>query len=131
MGQVPTTSLLVLRMAARQIGVHSTEVPSTTPTNACNALHRLAKKGKLLRLDLGWRNVRYFTDQGALERYQAKFLEAKKSTPKLLPALGNAGWAPDAPIDYSRAVFTQCPSAPPRFQAVDYPGTLGLQRGRV
>lgn len=134
---------LLLKLAARECGVHSSDpaLAEYRTTESCQHANRMVEKGMLFKAKLGHKSVRYYTSKARAEKVVRNHELTLRS-----PAFGKArmnathgSHNPEAPAHLSGDAvyspnfkFTLCPSHLPRFQEVELPRIMGgNQRGRV
>jgi hypothetical protein len=131
-----TIATHILALAKRQNGMRSDETHGITVAQACRCAARLVNRGLLHKAVIGHRHVRYFariTDRDTYvtewNKTHAEQQKRRHSETAAAVAAGmhgsKANWAPDAPVDYSKAKVTICPPFVPRFQ-----GCVGAVAGR-
>lgn len=140
--------LIIMELAARPGGMRNEDAAGMRTDNArittktANSMtSKLVERGILFRAAVKRGYTRYFDTAAARDAYLLEngIKPAPAVAPKAkverkftaIPHRIRAHWAPDEPVDYSRAVVTQCPNFTPRYEAVSYPGLLGCQRGRA
>jgi hypothetical protein len=143
--KVSLLRVMCLRLAARPDGMHVSEIQGEKERLRANTLiGKLVRRGVMHKGVVNRaNNVRYFSTARDRDVYMAR-VEAQTAPTKskgeakvkvFLPHAGLprviANWPANEPVDYSHAKVTPCPNYTPRFQAVDYPGLLGCQRGRA
>lgn len=138
-------SVVILRLAARTVGVASDEVPGHERRKVIRAVQKLVIRGKLHKYAISWRNVRYFADPALRDAYARAALalaaerEAGERAARAAQTRSGlrAPWLSTPPervveVVTAATVHTRCPAFTPRFEAIVLPGLYsGNQRGRV
>lgn len=143
-----STREIILELAARPGGMRNedaagrrTDQARITTKTANSMTSKLVERGILFRGPLKRGYTRYFITAAARDAYllengvkpapppATKAKVERKFT--VIPHRIRAHWGPDEPVDMSRAVVTQGPNFTPRYEAINYPGILGCQRGRA
>lgn len=126
----------IIRLAQRCEGVSARDPSLDAPrTNIDRRLIALTKAGKLIKVALSPRNVRYYAHErdAALARQRIAHMSPAAPAGAVMhvaaPKDRPRNWADMEAVVTPRTKFTRCPSPPTRFEAVEVP--VSLQRGRV
>jgi hypothetical protein len=100
----------IMRLAAHPDGMRVTSVPQEMRDKVANVASRRVASGKLYRVRLSHRNVRYFLDLRNAAQYEERNRNPGGGKGVVIKHSRRAGWGPDDPMHITEQTKrTDCP----------------------